>query len=371
MPHELQLRSLSDDDRLRRLSELLRQSRRTESDLVAHIGEVDQRRLYAREASPSMFSYCTERLHLSEAESYLRITVARAARHHPSLLKMLADGRLHLRGIAKLAPHLTSENRDRLLERAAHKSKRQIDELVAELIPRPDVPALMPKLPQTRKPQPAPELCPGRVVVAAAPAATDVTTDVVGHSAAAAAAPARPALVEPLAPQRFRVQFTASAELHAKLERLQALMRSSVPDGDLAALIEVAVTEKVERLESRRFGTTRAPRKSLAETDTSPSSRYVPAAVRRAVYERDRGQCRYVDERGRRCPERHDLEFHHDGTAFGRGGDHSPENLRLACRTHNAHLAEREYGADAMERYRRSPQRVSEDVAGSQTVRAQ
>jgi hypothetical protein len=87
------LQSLSNGELLRRLAELLRQSRRVEADLVAHIAEVDDRRLYAREASPSMFAYCTEVLHLSEAEAYLRITAARALRRHPILLNMLADGR--------------------------------------------------------------------------------------------------------------------------------------------------------------------------------------------------------------------------------------------------------------------------------------
>ena len=88
------LQSLSDDELLRRLGDLLRQSRRTEADLVAHIAEVDERRLYARFASPSMFAYCTEVLHLSEAEAYLRIAAARASREHPILLAMLAHGRL-------------------------------------------------------------------------------------------------------------------------------------------------------------------------------------------------------------------------------------------------------------------------------------
>jgi hypothetical protein len=64
-----------------------------------------------------------------------------------------------------------------------------------------------------------------------------------------APAPAKPAVVEPIAPVRFKVQFTASAELHDKLERLRALMRSSMPDDDLAAIIEEVVTEKLERLE--------------------------------------------------------------------------------------------------------------------------
>ena len=66
------------------------------------------------------------------------------------LLTMLADGRLHLSGIAKLLPILTRENRDGLLARATHRSKRQIVELVAELSPRPDVPSVMRKLPQKR-----------------------------------------------------------------------------------------------------------------------------------------------------------------------------------------------------------------------------
>ena len=145
-----ELQSVPDDELLRRLAEILRQSRRVEADLVAHIGEVDRRRLYARTASPSMFAYATEVLHLSDAEAYLRIAAARASREHPILLAMLADGRLHLTAIAKLAPHLTPENREALLARAAHRGKREIEELVAELAPRPDVPALMRRLPEPR-----------------------------------------------------------------------------------------------------------------------------------------------------------------------------------------------------------------------------
>ena len=86
-----------------------------EAELIAHIAEVDRRRLFRREATSSMFAYCLEVLHLSEAETYLRIGVARASREHPVLLRMLADGRLHLTGIAKLVPRLTPENRQRVL----------------------------------------------------------------------------------------------------------------------------------------------------------------------------------------------------------------------------------------------------------------
>ena len=71
-------------------------------------------------------------MHLSDAEAYLRIGVARTARKHPAIWPMLQDGRLHLSGIAKLAPVLTEANRDALLDRAKHKTKRKIEEVVAE-----------------------------------------------------------------------------------------------------------------------------------------------------------------------------------------------------------------------------------------------
>ena len=420
------LKSISDDELLHSLSELMRDSRRVESEVVAHIAEVDGRRLYAREASPSMFAYCTEVLHLSGAEAYLRIAAARASREHPMLLTMLGDGRLHLSGIARLATHLTRENAEGLLKRAVHKSKRQIEELIAELVPRPDVPAVMRKLPARQgRSKSTPDRLPipgssgtGDVATGDTPderglslgsqpvaSAIELRPDGVGTSEpetrmdgavtkprklgpdglradgmrapsnapvpAVIQSPAAPvvvqppaprALVQPLSPARYKVRFTASAALHDKLERLRALMRTRVPDGDLAAVIEEAVTEKLERLETRRFAITRTPRKRLSTTDTTPSSRQIPAAVRRAVYERDESRCRFVDGQGRRCTEHHRLEFHHIHP-FALGGDHDPRKIRLMCRAHNQYLAEQDYGNQAMGRYRRSVNQVSEGSA--------
>ena len=121
---------MSDDALLRRVPELLKNTR--------HV-EVDLRRLYARTSS-SLYSYSTSVLHMSEYEALLRMRVARASRKHPVLLDMLADGRLHLSGIDKLAPVLTRDNCESLLARAVHRSKRDIEELVAEVAPKPDVP---------------------------------------------------------------------------------------------------------------------------------------------------------------------------------------------------------------------------------------
>ena len=338
------LRNVRDEDLLRRLSDLVKESRGVEADVVAHIGEVELRRLYAQEACSSMFEYCRRVLGLRENEAYLRITVARAAREFPELLPMLRDGRLHLSGIARLTPHLTRRNADEVLERASGMSHREIRELVCELEPKPDVAPMIRKLPSRT---PSDRVTP----VLGAPRVESVRLNSDRRSVQA-----RAAAVEPLAQDRHLVRFTASTALREKLERLQALMRSSVPDGDLARIIDIAITEKLERVESRRFGRTREPRKRLVETDTTPNSRHIPAAIRRAVHARDGGRCAFRDKHGRRCAKRHDLEFHHK-KPFARGGDHSPSNLTLLCRAHNTLMAELDYGRDVVARFWASTRR--------------
>ncbi len=82
------------------------------------------------------------------------------------------------------------------------------------------------------------ELVPGTAVALAVP-------ELVPGTAGSPASASRRAIVEPLSPGRYKVQFTASAELHDQLERLAALMRSEVPDGDIAAIIQRAVAEKL------------------------------------------------------------------------------------------------------------------------------
>src|SRR5262245_40585779 len=369
MQHERPLQSIPDDELLQRLAEILAQSRRSEVHLVTHIAGVDERRLYAREACPSMYAYCTQFLHLSEAEAYLRITTGRAARQHPMLLAMLADGRLHLSGIARLAPHLTLENRDWLLARAVHKTKRQILEMLAELFPRPDVPGVMRKLPQKPIPArsplpvgprldgvPAPpepatattsELGLDRVPTSPEPATLPVGELGLDRGPGRAPFLGPPAVVEPLSPARYKVQFTAGADLHDKLERLRALLRHEVPNGDLAVIIERAVTRELDRLESRHHARTSRPRKAAVPAASARPTRHIPADVRRVVYRRDGGRCRFVSERGSRCPESHRLEYHHRHP-FGLGGGNDPDNISLMCRAHNRLMAEIDYGQRAM-----------------------
>ncbi|TDI46124.1 MAG: HNH endonuclease [Acidobacteria bacterium] len=353
------LAALSDDELLVRLSDASKQSRRGEAVLVAHIAEVDARRLYAREALPSMFRFCTDVLHLSEADAYRRITAARLSRRFPVLLTMLEDGRIHLCGIAVISKHLTEANYEKVLAKATHKSRRALEELVAELVPKPDVPPTIRKTPQPKvqlkSSKSSDELCPGRVEeLGKMPPPTPP-----------AATEKRPT-VAPLSPARYQVNFTASAALRDKLERLEAL----IPGSDLASIIDAAVSEKLERLEAKRFGKTKNPRTHAKDADTSPGVRGIAAAVKRFVWARDGGQCTYVNYNGRRCPERHRLEYHHDDP-YGRGGDRSANNIRLMCKCHNLYMAELDFGKEKMDPYRRAADRVGEPRRRLNSVQAE
>ena len=165
------LKSISNDELLRRTLDHLARSRTLEWELVAHINEIDERRLYRREGSPSMIQYCMDVLHLSEGQAYRRITAARTSREFPVIVDMLKDGRIHLCGVSALSKHLTRDNHEDVLARATHKSKRYIEELARELDPKPDVEPSIRKRPQRKaKSAPAPpsaeassELFPGRV----------------------------------------------------------------------------------------------------------------------------------------------------------------------------------------------------------------
>ena len=109
------LSHLSNQELLRSLAAIVARDRGTTAEMLAHIAEVDDRRLYAQEGFPSMFAYCVQVLHMSEDTAFKRIRAARTARQFPAIFEAVADGRLHLSAVVVLAPYLTEENATELL----------------------------------------------------------------------------------------------------------------------------------------------------------------------------------------------------------------------------------------------------------------
>jgi hypothetical protein len=229
-----------------------------------------------------------------------------------------------------VAPHLTTANHEDVLARACHKCKREVEALVASLRPLPPVPSTIRKLPEPRQapPDTKPVVFTSMTAVSGRPVIT-----------APIAIASRP-IETPLAPERYKLQFTISGETHAKLRRVQTLGRHLIPSSDPAEIFDRALTLLLQDLERRRCAAVTSPR---AARETG-GSRHIPASVKREVWRRDEGRCAYIG-RGGRCTERGFLEYHHV-QPYAAGGAATTANIELRCRAHNAYEASLFFGRE-------------------------
>jgi hypothetical protein len=370
------LSHLADHVLLGRLDHLAARDRATTAELIAHIGEVDERRLHRAGAHPSMHAYCVAELHMSSDTAFRRIHVARAARRFPAIFPALADGRLNCTTVLLLAPHLTPENADELLAAAAHASKERVRDLVAARFPQPDVPTVAqfvggPPPMAVRGEGPGAGPAAGHADPRAQLALEQVALPDARFGAEPvvplrALEPAR-ARCTPLSAERVALQVTVARGSYEKLQYARALLGHAVPSGDLAEVLDRALDALVARLEQQRFA--RGARLGAGRGGAA-GGRHVPAGVRRAVWQRDGGRCTFVGEAGRRCECRTRLEFDH-ATAVARGGESTVANLRLRCRAHNQFAAERVFGAGFMraKRERASRERAEREQAKRETAK--
>jgi hypothetical protein len=330
MAHQLQFWQLThvcDAELLARLRRAVRGARTFTAELLAHLAEVEERRLHLRAACNSLFSYCVTELGFSEDEACRRIEVARLARRHPAIFELLANGQVSLSVVALLKPHITPENAAELLCGVQGKSVLQAREFLARRFPRGDVPSSVRKLPGSAPPSAQPVTTPTRELFTLAETSTPVQNVTLGAAPRASAVALEPhsrsgavqtgstecrhvsetpaptptrlpdrrseRSLSPLAADRYAVRFTATGELKRKLEQARDLMRHALPDGDFAPLIERALDLLLDDLLRQRFGKTRRKpahrpaRPTSANMADARPSRHVSNAVRRAVFERD------------------------------------------------------------------------------------
>jgi len=334
---------LSDQDLLVRLEALAGKEREASVELVAHLAALDVRpAVYAAQGYGSLFRYCTQALRLSEDAACNRIEAARACRRFPVILDLLALGQVTLTAVRLLGRHLTPDNHRAVLAKASGRSRQQIEALIAELAPRPDVPTSVRKLP-TFPATPSSSATPGH-------AASGVPIAAVAPSPAVFITAPRP-IVQATAPERYRVQFTIGEDTHEKLRRVQGFLRREIPDGDPGAIFDRAPSLLLETVEKKKLGAAARPRSRASirpGTDGSVGkpalrSRDVPREVKRAVWRRDAGQCAFVAPGGRRCSERTFLEFHHV-QPHAKQGPATVANISLRCWRHNQYEAELIFG---------------------------
>lgn len=311
--------ALSDSDLLARTRAFAGDEREATAELVAHLAALEMRpSAYAALGHGSLFGYCTDALRLSEDAACTRIAAARWCREFPVIADLMAAGVVSLTAVRLLGPHLTPENHEAVLARASNKRRAEIQELVAELAPRPDAPASVRRLPAARSGEAAPTSpAPGdstrpllswaasldAMTSAASPDATTAAAgldgsadgpvawvDPPGPTSLAAATPSstsgttggagcfvpplpRP-VVQATAPDRYRVQCTIGRQAYDELRRVQALLCREIPGGDPGLIFERALHLLLEQVEKAKLGTrsvrAREPIRSGTDEATAP-----------------------------------------------------------------------------------------------------
>jgi len=316
---------------------------------------------------------------MSEQVTAKRLWAARTARRFPVVLEMVERGELHLGAIHLLARHLRSDNHVRLLERARHKSSREVERLVAENAPRADVTSRIRALAEPRvagatleRPAATVSLDAEAGGACQRPSAEHGDRTVCAGDAQILRTPqprtaGKPLI--PLSPRRYKLEITIDEATHDKLRSLQDLLGRSATGRDPASIVSRAIDVLLVRTLAGKAGSTDRPKQPreaapmdgsacVTRADAAGSrnghrSRYIAAAVRREVWRRDCGRCCYVDLRGRRCGETSKVDFHHT-KPFATGGRQTPENIELRCAAHNQFQADLDFGRSFMDSRRSS-----------------
>lgn len=288
----MNLRHLPDDKILSLTKALVNEERETTTAILHYLAEIGRRKLYAKVACSSLFDYCVRVLGYNEGEAIRRITASRLMTEQPHLEKKIESGALSLSAIVQAQAFFrreesTPEQKVEILKRLEGQTSRTTEKILASL-------ARLPTIERER---------------------------ILARSE-----------------NRFEVRLPISTALLEKLERLKALWKLNT----LEKVIERMAEQTIPRVDPVEKAQRNAPIAQNVIFTKHLRSRYIPAPIRHSVWLRDQGRCTYSHE-GKTCGSTYRLELDHIHP-YAKGGEHSVENLRLRCFTHNQLHAREEFG---------------------------
>ena len=273
---------LGNEELLSTVKRLAADERKIQFQFLSYLSEVDRRKLYATEGYPSLFAFLTEYLGYSESSALKRTQIVRKARKLPLLYFAIEEGRLSLSAASRLCPFLSDENFERMVGECERRSVREVERIIVKHFPKAEF------------------------------------KDSVNQK------------VTPLSIDQVSVRFSASTEFEEKLKKAQELLSHKYPEGKIADILSDALDALLKEHEPKE------KKVSLVETkERTMDTRYIPRGIRKEVWKKDGGQCRYVSPSGKRCQGTRFLHVDHvQPWALG-GSSHDAANLRLLCSEHN------------------------------------
>ncbi len=143
---------LSDLELVSALQSMCVERRRLVADSIKLLVDLENRNLHARMACSSLHDFCQRLLKMSDSSAYRHMTAARMVRRFPCLLAKIENAELHLSSLVLLRDVLTESNVELVIEAASGKTTQQVEELVARLAPKPDLPTMIKRLPTEAAP---------------------------------------------------------------------------------------------------------------------------------------------------------------------------------------------------------------------------
>jgi len=341
-----------------RLASLLRREQSAVADFLVALADFDAHRLWEPLGYTGLFHFLHRRLGMSKGAAHYRKTAAELIQRIREVVEPLRSGALCITSIIELAKVLTPENRQEVLPRFLHCSRREAEAVSAELAPmeapphRTVVTALAAVAARPGVQAPAlPPLTPETVAAQVPACAPSTRVQSIELTAPRAQTPAPRSEAQPLTAALRRLHVTVSRRFMAKLEAARDALSHSHPWADIEAILEAGLDLLLDRAAKRR-GLVKKPRTQSAPDDEGCDPRQVPAAVGREVFLRDDGRCQWPTAGGGICGSTHRVELDHV-VPVGRGGRPTVANLRVLCDFHNDLAARQTYGDVFMDRFTR------------------
>ena len=298
------LEQLSRDELVQSAEKLVLVENTTIAKLIAHLAEMSARKTALELGYKSLYDYCIKHLNLSEGAVPARIHVANVSRRFPQLLVALSESRVSLTVAALLAPHLKEDNVDELISDCAGKTRRETEEYLVAIKPKPVFEPSIRKRPS----QPALVEPPREASAPSPPPAVETPKN-------------SPPILQPARPEIYNFRFSANRDFKDKFERLAEVVGIENAQKHIAEIMEKALDialekkdpkKKLERRRKRQRGA-EAPSRSneMAKKDEPAQSRYVASEVSERVHERGSYQCVFLGPDGTRCTARARLQIDH------------------------------------------------------------
>ena len=326
---------LSDNELLDSLKQGFTQERKEQVLFLKRLAEVDRRGLWKRTAC-SLNEFCRKEIGLSESSAWKRIQVCHLGLKIPYALELLENNQITLTNLSILSPCLNVENAEAILKEAAGLGRFAVEAIKARYIPKAE-----PR--DSVTPISVKSIVPLSLDVAPSPTKGLAEEEIKSVP-----------IAEPKETVRVRISYVADDTLIQSMNKVKSFLAHKYPNARLEEIEAEVYQFYLEAHDPQKKETKKKPKKGspTQKMGLVRHTRYIPVAVKRAVWKRDEGCCSHRYENGTRCRSTYKLQFDHIVLFRDGGRSDSMENLRLLCAVHNQFEADRKIGKATMDRIR-------------------